>query len=61
VAAITGLIAHGGTGGAIIEILLVLGIAAVFFAVWLRERRAKRDEDQLKRDEDQLEDQSKPQ
>lgn len=40
--------AHGGTGGAIVEALLVLTIAAVFFAVWLRERRAKRDEDQSK-------------
>jgi hypothetical protein len=47
-------VGHGGTGGAIVEILLVLGIAAVFFAVWLRERRAKRDEEQQ-------EDQSKPQ
>jgi hypothetical protein len=48
VAAFARLVAHGGTGGAIVEILLVLGIAAVFFAVWLRERRAKRDEDQIK-------------
>jgi hypothetical protein len=36
------LIAHGGTGGAIAEVLLVVSIAAIFFAVWLRERRAGR-------------------
>ena len=36
------LIAHGGVGGAIVESLLVVGIAAVFVAVWLRERRATR-------------------
>ena len=38
----TGLIAHGGIGGAIVEVLLVVSIAAIFFAVWLRERRAGR-------------------
>jgi hypothetical protein len=48
VAAVAGLVAHGGTGGAIVEILLVVSIAGVFFAVWVRERRAKRDEDQIK-------------
>ena len=37
-----GLIAHGGTGGAIAEVLVVVSIAAIFFAVWLRERRADR-------------------
>jgi hypothetical protein len=48
VVALPGLVAHGGTGGAIVEILLVLSIVAIFFAVWLRERRAKRDDDQIK-------------
>jgi hypothetical protein len=43
-----GLVAHGGTGGAIVEALLVVSILAVFFAVWLRERRSRRDEDQSK-------------
>jgi hypothetical protein len=38
-AALAGLAAHGGVGGAIVESLLVLGIAAIFVAVWLRERR----------------------
>jgi hypothetical protein len=42
------LVAHGGVGGAIVESLLVLGIAAVFVTLWLRERRARRDEDQIK-------------
>ena len=49
-AALAGLVAHGGVGGAIVEALLVAGIAAVFVAVWLRERRASRahDEDQIR-------------
>ena len=38
-APVQGLIAHGGVGGAIVESLLVLTIAAIFVAVWLRERR----------------------
>ena len=44
------MIAHGGTGGAIVEALLALSIAGVFLAVWLRERRARRsdDRDQIK-------------
>jgi hypothetical protein len=42
VAPLQGLVAHGGTGGAIAEVLLVVSIAAIFFAVWLRERRASR-------------------
>ena len=44
-APLAGLVAHGGVGGAIVESLLVVGIAALFFAVWLRERRARRDGD----------------
>jgi hypothetical protein len=44
------LVAHGGVAGAIVEALLTLSIVAVFFAVWLRERRAGRadDRDQIK-------------
>jgi hypothetical protein len=42
VASLQGLVAHGGTGGAIGEALVVVSIAAIFFAVWLRERRAGR-------------------
>lgn len=47
-AAVPELIAHGGAGGAVVETLLVVSIAAIFFAVWLRERRSRRDEDQSK-------------
>ena len=40
------MIAHGGVGGAIVEGLLAVSVAAVFLAVWLRERRARRSRDQ---------------
>jgi hypothetical protein len=40
------LLAHGGVAGAVIELLLVLGVVAVFVAVWLRERRASRDDEE---------------
>jgi len=33
-------LAHGGLGGAVVEVLLVVGLLAVFLAVYLRERRA---------------------
>jgi ABC-type uncharacterized transport system permease subunit len=40
-----GLLAHGGLGGAIVETMIVLTVAAVFVAIWLRERRSRsRDE-----------------
>ncbi len=39
----TQLVAHGGVGGAIVETLIAVGIAAFFFAVWLRERRSRGD------------------
>jgi hypothetical protein len=35
------LLAHGGVGGAIVESLLVLGIALIFAGLWFRERRAR--------------------
>jgi hypothetical protein len=38
-----GLVAHGGVGGAIVESLVVVAIASVFVAVWVRERRARRE------------------
>jgi hypothetical protein len=43
-------VAHGGVAGAIVEALLAVSVAAVFAAVWLRERRASRadDRDQIK-------------
>jgi len=40
VAALAGLVAHGGVAGAIVELLLVVGLLAVFLAVYLRERRS---------------------
>lgn len=38
------LIAHGGVGGAVLEVLLTIGILLIFVAVWIRERRARRNE-----------------
>jgi len=35
-----GLLAHGGLAGLIAESALVLVVASVFLAVWLRERRS---------------------
>jgi hypothetical protein len=45
VAPLAGLIAHGGTAGAIVEGLLVLAVVLVFVAVWLRERRSNRQDE----------------
>jgi uncharacterized membrane protein len=39
------LVAHGGVGGAIVEVLLVVGVAAFFATIWLRERRSRGDAD----------------
>jgi hypothetical protein len=41
----TGLIAHGGTAGAIVEATLLVAVIGVFGAVWMRERRAREDRD----------------
>jgi hypothetical protein len=40
------LVAHGGVAGAVIELALAAGVAAVFLAVWLSERRAGRDDEE---------------
>jgi hypothetical protein len=47
VAALAGvaLVAHGGVGGAVVESLLVVGVAVFFVAIWLRERRADREDE----------------
>jgi hypothetical protein len=37
-------LAHGGLVGAIEESVLVIVVASVFLAVWLRERRAGRED-----------------
>ena len=34
-----GLLAHGGTAGAIIELALVAGVVAIMLAVWVGNRR----------------------
>ena len=41
-AAVAGLIAHGGLAGAIAESLIAVTVAAVLIAVWIRERRVSR-------------------
>ena len=46
VAGVAGVIAHGGTGGAIVEALIGLVVVAVVVAVWLRERSARRAEEE---------------
>jgi hypothetical protein len=35
----TGVLAHGGTAGAIVEVVLVAGVVAVMLAVWVGRRR----------------------
>jgi hypothetical protein len=37
------LIAHGGVAGAIVESFVVFAVVSVFGAVWIRERRARRE------------------
>jgi hypothetical protein len=45
VAALAELIAHGGTAGAIGEAVLAVAVVGVLIAVWLRERSARREDD----------------
>jgi uncharacterized membrane protein YtjA (UPF0391 family) len=42
VAALAGLVGHGGVAGAIAESGLAVVVASIFLAVWLRERKAGR-------------------
>jgi hypothetical protein len=44
--ALTPFVAHGGVGGAIVEALLAISVAAIFLAVYLRERRGGRSRDE---------------
>jgi hypothetical protein len=37
-----GLVAHGGTGGLVVEGALLLGLLVIVFAVWRSERRARK-------------------
>lgn len=41
-AALPGLIAHGGVWGAIAEASVAVAVIAFFAAIWQRERRARR-------------------
>lgn len=41
-AALAGLIAHGGLVGALAEALVAVAVGAVLVAVWVRERRVSR-------------------
>jgi hypothetical protein len=41
-AAVPGLIAHGGLAGAIVESFVAISIVAVLLTVWIRERRVSR-------------------
>jgi len=50
VAADAGLVAHGGLAGALVEAAIVLALVGVLVWVWLRERRADRDEHLSERD-----------
>ena len=43
-AGVPSLVAHGGVGGAVLEVLLTIGILTIFLAVWIRERRVRRNE-----------------
>lgn len=53
-AALAGLVAHGGVAGAIVELLVVLAVIAVLMAVWLRERREGREQGPARlRDDDE--------
>ncbi len=45
------LLAHGGVGGTVVEVVVVLGVAAALAAVWLRSRRSGAG-DERSRDDD---------
>jgi hypothetical protein len=38
-AGMTGVLAHGGTAGAVVELALVAGVVAIMLAVWVGNRR----------------------
>ena len=49
-AADAGLVAHGGLAGALVEAAIVLALVGVLVWVWLRERRADREDELNERD-----------
>jgi hypothetical protein len=42
-AGLIGLLAHGGTAGAIVELVLIAGVVAIMLAVWVGNRRDNKD------------------
>jgi hypothetical protein len=40
-ASVAGVVAHGGVAGALVEGLIAVGVAAIFVAIYLRERRSR--------------------
>jgi hypothetical protein len=50
VGAHAGLVAHGGLAGALVEAAIVLALVGVLVWVWLRERRADREDDLSERE-----------
>ena len=38
-----GLLAHGGTAGAIVELALVVGVVAFMLAIWVGNRRDRKE------------------
>jgi hypothetical protein len=51
-AAVAGLIAHGGLWGAIAEGLIAVAVVGLLVAVWLRERRVGEEETVLSEDDE---------
>ena len=49
-AADAGLVAHGGLAGALVEAAIVLALVGILVWVWLRERRADREDELNERD-----------
>jgi acyl-coenzyme A thioesterase PaaI-like protein len=43
VASLAGIVAHGGVAGAIAESAIVLVVASILLAVWVRERKGGRE------------------
>jgi mannose/fructose/N-acetylgalactosamine-specific phosphotransferase system component IIC len=44
VASLAGLVAHGGVAGAIAESLIAVAVVGIFVAIWIRERRARKEQ-----------------
>ena len=42
-AGVTGVLAHGGTGGLIAEVVIAVGVVALLLAAWVGSRRSDED------------------